>query len=54
MAAYHHVRMVADLPDGLNHVVVIVIFGSQVDSVGRIQANNDVATAFLKHVLAKE
>jgi predicted ester cyclase len=51
---YRYVRMFADLPDGMNHVVVIVMFGSQVDSAGRIQANNYVATAFLKHILAKE
>ena len=47
---YRYVRMFADLPESMNHVVVIVIFGSQVDVTGLVQPNNYVATAFFKHI----
>jgi hypothetical protein len=51
---YRYVRRFPDLPENMNHVVVIVVFGSTVDTSGRVQPNNYVATAFLKHIQTKD
>ncbi len=39
-----------DLPEDLNHVVAIALFGFDVDENGETIPNNFVATAFLKHI----
>jgi len=42
-----------DLPDDVNHVVVIVLFGFDVDEHSGTIPNNYVATAFFKHIRLK-
>ncbi len=42
-----------DLPDDSSHIVVIVLFGFDVDRQGRTVPNNYIATAFFKHILQK-
>lgn len=42
-----------DLPADTNHVVVIVLFGLDIDEYGRTIPNNYVATAFFKHIQLK-
>jgi hypothetical protein len=42
-----------DLPDGFNHVVVITLFGFDVNTQGETIPNNFIATAFLKHIRIK-
>ena len=47
---YRYAYPVEDSPDGFNHIVVIVLFGFDVDERGATIPNNFVATAFLKHI----
>jgi len=42
-----------DLPEDINHVVVIVLFGFDFDEEGQAKPNNFVATAFFKHINLK-
>jgi hypothetical protein len=42
-----------DLPDGSNHIVVIVLFSFDVNERGDTIQNNYVATAFFKHIRLK-
>ncbi len=42
-----------NLPDDVNHIVVIVLFGFDVDEHGQTIPNNFVATAFFKHIWLK-
>ena len=50
---YIYVAPSADLPNGYNHVVVVVLFGLTVDASGRSTANNYVTTAYFKYILPK-
>ncbi|MCP4403126.1 MAG: hypothetical protein GY801_38200 [bacterium] len=42
-----------DLPEATNTVVVIVLFGCDVNEYGQTTSNNFVATAFFKHIRPK-
>jgi len=42
-----------DLPDEVNHIVAIVLFGFEVDNHGRTVSNNYLATAFFKNIQEK-
>ena len=48
---YRYTHKFDDLPEGMNHIVVIVLFGLDTDARGMIVANNFVATAFFKHIM---
>ncbi len=50
---YRYYHAFDDLPDDVNHVVVIVLFGFDVDERGQTIPNNFVATAFFKHIRLK-
>jgi len=50
---YRYSRSFDDLPGDMNHVVVIVLFGYDVDENGGITPNNFIATAFFKHIRSK-
>lgn len=47
---YRYFHPFDDLPDDVNHIVVIVMFGFDVDEQGQMISNNFVATAFFKHI----
>jgi hypothetical protein len=47
---YRYVHLFADLPDGSNHIVAIVLFGFDIDEQGRTTPNNYITTAFFKHI----
>lgn len=47
---YRYSHSFDDLPEDFNQVVVIALFGFEVDERGATLPNNFVATAFLKHV----
>ena len=47
---YRYFHPFDDLPDDVNHVVAIVLFGFDIDEQGQIVPNNFVATAFFKHI----
>jgi hypothetical protein len=47
---YRYAQPFDDLPDDFNHVVVIALFGFDVNEQGQTIPNNFVATAFLKHL----
>ena len=51
---YRYAFPFEDLPEDFTHVVVVVLFGFDVDEQGRTAANNFVATAFMKHLRAGE
>lgn len=50
---YRYIHPFDDLPDDVNHVVVIVLFGYDVDDEGQVVPNNYVATAFFKYIRLK-
>lgn len=50
---YRYYHFFENLPDDVNHVVAIVVFGFDVDEHGRTVPNNYVATAFFKHIRLK-
>lgn len=50
---YRYAYPVDDLPHDFNHIVVIVVFGFDVDERGITIPNNFVATAFLKYIRPK-
>ncbi len=50
---YRYVAFFDDLPDDVNTIVVIVLFGIEVVEFGRSIPNNYVATAFFKHIRPK-
>lgn len=50
---YRYYHSFDDLPDDVNHVVVIVLFGLDIDEHGQTMPNNFVATAFFKHIWSK-
>jgi hypothetical protein len=47
---YRYVLPDAMLPPGFTHVVVIVVFGFDIDVQGRSAPNNYVATAYFIHI----
>ncbi|MDQ3250410.1 MAG: hypothetical protein M3Q45_14535 [Chloroflexota bacterium] len=47
---YRYVHSFADLPEGINHIVAIVLFGFDMAKDGCMNPNNYVTTAFLKHI----
>lgn len=47
---YRYTHAFDDLPGDFTHVVVLVLFGFDVDEQGLTQPNNFVATTFLKHM----
>jgi len=50
---YRYALASPDLPLEFTHVVVIVVFGFAVDTLGRSTPNHYVATAFFKHIVSK-
>lgn len=50
---YRYSHFFENLPDDVNHIVAIVLFGFDVDEHGRTVPNNYVATAFFKHIRLK-
>ncbi len=50
---YRYLHYFDDLPDEVNHVIVIVLFGFDVDEHGQAISNNYVATAFFKYIRPK-
>ncbi|MCI0697218.1 hypothetical protein L0337_35095 [candidate division KSB1 bacterium] len=50
---YRYVQPFDDLPEGMNHVVAIVLFGFEVNAQGETIPNNFIATAFFKHINLK-
>ena len=50
---YRYYHPFEDLPDDVNHVVAIVLFGFNVDEQGQTIPNNFIATAFFKHIRLK-
>ena len=47
---YRYVHSFDDLPDDVNHIVVIVLFGYDINEKGQAIPNNYVATAFFKYI----
>ncbi len=47
---YRYYHPFDDLPDDVNHIVAIVLFGFDVDERGQTISDNFVATAFFKHI----
>ncbi|MDQ1351547.1 MAG: hypothetical protein QG657_1851 [Acidobacteriota bacterium] len=47
---YRYLHRFDDLPDDINYMVVIVLFGFDVDEKGQTIPNNFVATSFFKHI----
>jgi len=50
---YRYYHPFDDLPDDVNHIVAIVLFGFEIDEQGQTIPNNFVATAFFKHIWLK-
>ena len=50
---YRYYHRFDDLPDDVNHIVAIVLFGFDVDEHGQTIPNNYVVTAFFKHIHLK-
>jgi hypothetical protein len=50
---YRYVHLFATLPEGMTHIVAIVLFGVASDGQGKLMANNYVATAFFNHIRLK-
>lgn len=50
---YRYYHAFDDLPDDVNHVVAIVLFGFDINESGQTVPNNYVATAFFKHIRLK-
>ncbi len=50
---YRYSHYFDDLPDDVNHIVVIVLMGYDINDIGETIPNNYVATAFFKHVRVK-
>lgn len=50
---YRYVHFFDNLPSEVNTIVVIVMFGFEVNESGQICPNNFVATAFFKHIRPK-
>ena len=50
---YRYSYYFADLPDDVNHVIAIVLFGFDVNERGQAIPNNYVATAFFKYIHLK-
>ena len=46
---YRYYHFFENLPDDVNHIVAIVLFGFNMDDNGKILPNNYIATAFFKH-----
>ncbi|MEW5989579.1 MAG: hypothetical protein AB1791_23365 [Chloroflexota bacterium] len=47
---YRYTYPFDDLPEDMNHVVAIALFGFEVSEQGKTTPNNFIATAFLKHI----
>jgi len=50
---YRYIHRVDDLPDDVNHIVAIILFGFDIDEHGQTIPNNFVVTAFFKHIHIK-
>jgi len=50
---YRYYHQFDDLPDDVNHVVTIVLFGFDINEHGETIPNNYVVTAFFKHIQLK-
>ncbi len=50
---YRYYHPFDGLPDDVNHVVAIVMFGFDIDERGQTAPNNFVTTAFFKHIWLK-
>jgi hypothetical protein len=46
--AYKYYHEFDDLPDGMNHVVAVVIFKRSTDTAGRTHRENFIVTAYLQ------
>lgn len=51
---YRYVRQFEDLPDDMNHVVVITLFGFDVEKQSEVIPDNFIVTAFFKHIRSKD
>lgn len=51
---YRYYHAFDDLPDDVNHIVVIVLFGFDITESGQTVPNNYIATAFFKHIRLKD
>jgi len=51
---YRYSHFFAGLPDDVNHVLAIVLFGFDVDAEGQPQPNNYLVTAFFKYMRPKK
>lgn len=47
---YRYTHFFEDLPDEVNHVIAIVLFGFDVDEHRQVIPNNYVVTAFFKYI----
>jgi hypothetical protein len=47
---YRYIHEFDDLPDGMSHIVAIVLFGYSVGENDSFIQNNFIATAFFKHI----
>ena len=50
---YRYYHSFDGLPDDVNHIVAIVLFGFDIDEDGQTVSSNFVATAFFKHIWLK-
>jgi hypothetical protein len=50
---YRYTLPFDDLPDDFTHIIAIVLFGFDVDTLGQTIPNNFVATAFMKTITSK-
>ncbi len=50
---YRYSHYFDNLPDDVNHIVGIVLFGFDVDEYGRAISNNYIATAFFQYIRLK-
>ena len=50
---YRYFHYFEDLPDHVNHIVVIVFFSFEIDQKGQTLPNNYVVTSFFKHIQLK-
>ncbi len=51
---YRYVCQFEDLPDDMNHIVVITLFGFDVEEHGEVIPDNFIVTAFFKHIRSKD
>ena len=48
MNVYKYYRKFNDLPGGMNHIVVVVVFKRMADTTGKTRSENFIVTAYLQ------